>query len=115
MTTPLSTTIILKALDCLSARAEVAAQNIANAGTPGYRPLRVTFENALIDAASQGKAAVQSVQAKIMRDTSVETASGTRIDLELATQSSTAMRYAALVEILSRRMQSEASELSGNG
>ena len=111
---PLSTTIILKALDCLSTRAEVAAQNIANAGTPGYRPLRVTFENALIDAASHGKAAVQALEAKITRDNSAEAGSGTRIDLELATQSSTAMRYAALIEILNRRMQGEASVVSGN-
>lgn len=113
--TPLSTTIILKALDCLSMRAEVAARNIANAGTPGYRPLRVTFENALIDAASHGKSAVQAVEARIMRDTSAAANSGTRIDLELATQSSTAMRYAALIEILNRRMQGEASAVSGNG
>jgi len=110
----LSTTIILKALDCLSVRAAVSAENIANAGTPGYRPLRVSFEEALVGAASRGKAAVQALQPEIVREDDPDAVGGMRLDLEVATASATAMRYAALIEILGRRMQQDAQSVSGN-
>jgi flagellar basal-body rod protein FlgB len=109
----LSTSIILKALDCLSTRAAVSAQNIANAGTPGYRPLFVSFENALASAASKGPAAVLAVQARLERQSA--SGAGLRLDLEVANASATAMRYAALIEVLNHRMQRDALALSGNG
>ncbi len=110
----LSSTIILKALDCLSERANVSAENIANASTPGYRPLRVTFENALATAAAHGKEAVEALEPKIERASGSGSAPGLRLDLELATASTTAMRYAALIEILSRKMQRDDLPVSGN-
>jgi flagellar basal-body rod protein FlgB len=109
----LSTTIILKALDCLSLRAAVSAENIANAGTPGYRPLRVSFEKALIKAAGAGRAAVKALQPQI-EQADASGPAGLRLDLEVATASATAMRYAALVEILNRRMQQDSQSVSGN-
>ncbi len=56
---------MIKALDCLSTRQVATAENIANASTPNYRPLRTTFEQALKDAAVQGDDAVQAVTPKI--------------------------------------------------
>lgn len=39
----ISTALIAKALDGLTARYQATAQNIANANSPNYRPIRVTF------------------------------------------------------------------------
>lgn len=45
-----TTRVIAKALDGLSKRHTAIASNIANAETPGYRAIRVSFENNLEEA-----------------------------------------------------------------
>lgn len=97
--------LALKAIDGLTVRAEVVSQNIANANTPGYRSLKVSFEKALVEAATSGPDAVEAMQPKIETDTSAANNSGVRLDLEMATVSMTAARHAALVQILSMQMQ----------
>jgi flagellar basal-body rod protein FlgB len=104
---------MIKALDGLTARSVVTAQNIANAGTPGYRPMRVSFEQALASAASAGAGAVRAVMPHIEVDPTAAGDSELRTDLELATASTTTARYAALVEVLNRRLQIDALALSG--
>lgn len=94
--------LALKAMDGLGARAEIVSQNIANANTPGYQPLKVSFEQALVDAAASGPDAVEAMQPKI--ETNAKD-SGVRLDLEMATVSMTAARHAALVQIISMQMQ----------
>ena len=101
----LTAIMALKALDGLSLRAEVTSQNIANANSPGYRPLKVSFEDALMQAADGGVDAVDAVQPRIESDLSAAEDSGVRLDLQMATASMTTTRYAALVEILSRQAQ----------
>jgi len=101
----LTAAMALKALDGLTKRAEVTSENIANANTPGYRPLKVSFEDSLRAAAGQGVDAVNAVQPKIGRDTDPAEASGVRLDLQMANASITAARYAALIQILSLQMQ----------
>ncbi len=103
--TPVTSAMALKALDCLTERAAVTSENIANANTPGYRPLKVSFEASLQAAASQGVDAVNAVQPKIERDTDPAEASGVRLDLQMATTSMTSARFAALIQILSLKMQ----------
>jgi len=88
----------------------VTASNIANAGTPNFRPSRVSFEDALA-AASRSNAAVRAVQPRVENDPS---GAGMRVDLELATASTTAARYAALIEILGRELQINALAVSRN-
>lgn len=105
--------LALKALDGLSMRAVVTAHNIANGGTPGYRPLRVTFEDALAKAASGGHAMIQAVAPSIVEAPMVVGQEQMRLDLELATASGTAGRYAALIEILNRQMQLDMAALTG--
>ena len=101
---PVSAILINKALDELTLRSEVTAQNIANANSPGYRPLRVSFEKSLRTAAGRGEVAVQASGPKIERDDMLRAGSEMRLDLELATASETAMRYAALIDLLSRQI-----------
>ncbi|MFM2411382.1 MAG: hypothetical protein RL481_2210 [Pseudomonadota bacterium] len=110
---PVSATLILKALDSLSLRATVTAQNIANANSPNYRPMRVSFEEALRSAAPQGLDAIRAVQPQILPSSDEEGNGALRLDLELATASSTAGRYGTLVEILNRQLQMNALALSG--
>jgi flagellar basal-body rod protein FlgB len=94
--------VILKAMEGLSARVTVAAENIANANTPNYRPLRVSFEDALAEAAREGEAAVRAVKPQITEEPL--SAGGLRLDLELLNESESAGRYSALVEVLNREL-----------
>lgn len=109
----LSAILTLKALDGLSARSIATAENIANASTPNYRPARIAFEEALVSAAARGDRSVQSVKPHLLRESAAAPGGELRLDLELATASSTAMRYAALIEVLGRQMQINALAVSG--
>ena len=109
--TEITSALIVKALDGLSARAVATAENIANANSPGFRPLRVTFEGALAAAARGGEGSVRAVQP---RTAGAPTGDPVRIDLELATASATALRYSALTELLGRQMQIESLAITGD-
>lgn len=105
--------LIIKALDGLSARAVVTSENIANAGTPGYRPLRLTFEDALKEAAARGPDAVREVMPRVERAKIGAPDDELRTDLELATANTTALRYGALIDILSRQIEIEGLAIRG--
>lgn len=105
--------VLLKALDGLSLRATVTAQNIANANSPGYRPLAVTFEEALHQAAGRGRERIAAVEPRVIPALDSAGRPRLRLDLELATASATAGRYAALSELLNRQLQLQALAVSG--
>ncbi len=109
-----SQVVIIKALECLNARMKVSAENVANAGTPNYRPLRVTFEKALADAAAQGPDAVRQVAPQVEQVPVGSPDAELRLDLELADASDTAARYASLVDLLSRETQMKSIAITGN-
>ena len=108
-----SAALAIKALDGLSARAEVTASNIANAGTHNYRPLTVSFEDALRGAAQTGTDAIAAVEPQRHHVSKGLLGEELRLDQELATASTTATRYAALIEILNRRLELERVAISG--
>jgi flagellar basal-body rod protein FlgB len=99
-----SATLIAKALDGLSLRYQFTAQNIANANSPGYRPVHVTFEDNLKAAAAKGEQAIRNLQPQVHYAKDGVATPELRIDLELASASQTAMRYRALIDILGRQM-----------
>lgn len=101
----LSALLITKALDGLAMRASAISQNVANANSPGYQPIRVSFEDELRGAASGGPDAVRAVEPQFQRVMSNGIDVELRIDLEMASASETALRYSALVDVLSRQMQ----------
>lgn len=107
----ITSTLLIKALDGLSARQVATAENIANANSPGFRALRVSFESALAAAARRGEGAVRAVAP---RTTGVAVAEPVRVDLELATAAATAGRYSAITELLNRQMQIEAIAITGS-
>lgn len=112
---PITAAILMKTLDGLSLRAEANAQNIANAGTAGYRPVRVSFETALSEAARSGSAAaIAAVRPGVAMDPSFGPGDAMRLDLEMAEAASTAGRYGAVVELLNRHAQIAALAVSGS-
>lgn len=100
----ISPLLIAKALDGLHARYQATAENIANTNTPGYRPIQVTFEARLQAAVRQGGEAIADVSPRTERASLSSITGGMRLDLEVATASQTATRYAALLDILGREM-----------
>jgi len=98
----LSAVLITKALDGLAMRASAISQNIANASTPSYAPIRVSFEQELRGALPKGADAVRLVQPEFVR---MPGDAALRLDLEMASASETTLRYSALVDVLSRQMQ----------
>ncbi|PTS90568.1 hypothetical protein DBR17_01200 [Sphingomonas sp. HMWF008] len=97
--------IINKALDGLSLRQQATAQNIASASSRDFRPLQVSFEESLKTAAANGSEAVRDLDLRITSAPVAALGGEPRLDLELATASETAMRYAALLDVLGREMQ----------
>src|ERR1700743_1660349 len=107
--------LMIKALDGLSARSVATAENLANASTPGYRPLRVSFEQALADAAAKGDAAVRAVTPQVSQAPAGGPDGELRLDLEMAPATATANRYGALIEVLDRELQLQSLAITGNG
>ena len=105
----LSSALLIKALDGLSARAEAIASNVANAQSPHYAPVKVTFEEALAAAAHRGSRSVAAVRPQFV----TEASDGVRLDIEIADSAATAGRYAALVEVLNRELQIRSLAQSG--
>lgn len=108
-----SEAVLIKALDGLALRATVTAHNVANANSPGYRPLAVTFEDALRSAAREGTSQIAAVRPRIVPAFDSAGSRALRLDLELAAASATAGRYATLTELLNRQLQLHALAVSG--
>ena len=107
----ISAALMTKALDCLNQRYLFTAQNIANANTQDYQPVHVEFEDALRQAATRGTENVRRVEARAVVAPSSDGAM--RLDLELASASQTALRYRALLEVLSQRAGLDRTVVSG--
>lgn len=107
-----STIPITKALDGLFLRQMVTAQNIANANSAGYVPLRVSFEDVLSQTVQHlqsnpedGVSFLKSLEPQIRPDSNFLAGDAMRLDLELQTVAQTSMRYAALLNVLDRGLQ----------
>lgn len=110
---PLTLAVTTRALDLLQMRQSYIAQNIANASTPGYRPVAFEFEDALRSAAATGRIdAVETVSGNL-----IEHAEGgtVRLDLELAEATQTALRFSALIEMLGRQFALQRQISSNTG
>ena len=107
----LISSVALKALDGLYARQAATAQNVANAGSENYVPVRVTFEQALHEAwtdaqaanATQATDAIDAVKPEVVED--VLAGHAVRIDEEVAEAAQTTAHYALVSGMLSRHLQ----------
>jgi flagellar basal-body rod protein FlgB len=97
--------LAIKALDGLYLRAIAIAENIANSGSGTFKSHSVDFEAELREAAASGVAAIERYNASISTDGALMQGDEVRLDLEMASASETALRYAALTDILNRQLQ----------
>lgn len=95
----------VKAMDGLYMRASAIAENIANGNSATYRVKTVDFEKALKSAATGGLKSLEAFRPQMRQDGPVIAGDDIRIDLEMASASATAVRYAALTDVLNRQMQ----------
>lgn len=99
-----SVAVAAKALDGLSMRMAAIAQNLANVNSAIFQPVRVDFEDALRAAAGKGSEAVGSLRFAFVADRPLGAADDRRIDLQIADAAATASKYAALTDMIGRRM-----------
>jgi flagellar basal-body rod protein FlgB len=99
-----SVVVAAKALDGLSLRMTAIAQNLANVSSPQFRSARVDFETALRNATGKGLDAVRSLHFTFVADEAYGLGDDRRIDLQIADASTTASKYAALADMIGRRL-----------
>jgi len=80
------------ALDGLSARQRVIAENIANINTPGYTAKRVQFEQALASSVASGEGRVAFTVARSLEPTQLN-GSNVNLDTETLSNIDTVLRY----------------------
>jgi len=102
-----------KALDGLQMRMTALAANLANANTPRFQEVTVNFEGALRSAAMRGPAAIEQLQFGYQTGRVFEAGDDRRVDLVIADAAQTAMRYAALVDMMGRRIALASAAIGG--
>ncbi|MFV0632970.1 flagellar basal body rod protein FlgB [Demequina sp.] len=80
------------ALDALSLRQRVIANNIANVNTPDYQARKVAFEDALAAAVADGTGAVQASVGVSLEPTR-EDGNNVNLDTEVISNTDTTLRY----------------------
>lgn len=112
--------IVGKALDGLFVRQSATANNIANASSGGFVPSRVSFEDALREAA--GVRPGDNIERMMTRVANVTPAilpgqsgelTGVKLDQEIATANETSVRYALLTGMLDRTLQMQSLAIKG--
>lgn len=109
----ITTTALALALDAASLRQQAIATNIANASTPGYAPVGVSFEDQLQDArrtlASGGRLDGESLTGVEPTMQYVQGVGGlpakTLLDVEAANLAQNSVHFQALLKGLNRHYQ----------
>jgi flagellar basal-body rod protein FlgB len=125
--------ILSRAMDAAVLRQQVAADNIANVNTPGFRRRFVRFEEALARALRGrgvagmrthpkhfpiGAASVRDLQPQVVLDaTSAMRNDGNNVDIEreMAINAAAELQYAALTQVASARYRMLRSAISQGG
>lgn len=101
--------LVSLALDAAVMRQQAIAQNIANANTPGYQRVGVSFENRLSElknAVLQGHALPSGGLAAYRPSLTVEDDAGepVQLDMEVAALSDNVLHHQALLKVLNKHM-----------
>ncbi len=99
--------VIGAALKGLSLRQRAIASNLANIDTPGYKGLKVRFEDRLRRALRAGAFDPQELGPRLEVDGSTAMRNdGNNVDLDqqLTLLNDTVLRYAALTQVMGRRL-----------
>ncbi len=105
-----TTALLSMAIDATVMRQQAIAQNIANANTPGYQRVSVTFESRLAslrqDAATgpaPSLADLSNYRPSFAYAT--EPANGVALDMEMANMSETVLHHHALLKALGKHLE----------
>lgn len=93
------------ALDGLSMRQRVIADNIANIQTPGFRAGRVSFETSLAEAVAGGSGAVTPSVARSV-EPAREDGNNVNLDTETLSNIDTNLRYQLATQAMDRQFSS---------
>jgi flagellar basal-body rod protein FlgB len=98
--------LVRMALDGVSMRQLVTANNIANANTPEYAPLRLNFEEQLASAARDAQAHRRVDPAGLLPVVSTDRTPGAKVqlDTEAAQMAQDVLHYQALLRALREQM-----------
>lgn len=101
--------LVSLALDAAVMRQQAIAQNIANANTPGYQRVGVSFENRLSElknAVLQGHPLPSGGLAAYRPSLTVEDDAGepVQLDMEVAALSDNVLHHQALLKVLNKHM-----------
>lgn len=104
---PVTLSLVKSALDAGLMRQTAHATNIANAGTPGFRPFAVTFEENLGDVrAAIEDGTLSSLDASNLPAAHLAVQPGTQpvqLDAEVAAMSADALHFQALTHVLNEQ------------
>jgi flagellar basal-body rod protein FlgB len=109
------------ALDAASLRHQAIANNIANASTPGYTPLKVNFEEqlsafrqAMDGSEADASSALQGVKGFIEEDLAAagRGASNVMLDMEVVKLSQNVVHYQSLLRALSNQLSIVSSAIN---
>lgn len=98
------------ALDGLSLRQNVIANNIANINTPGYQAQRVSFEDALAQSVAQGSGVV-TPQVQLSLEPTETNGNNVNLDEETLDDIETGLRYQFATQAMNEQFQSLTSAL----
>ncbi|WP_420452513.1 flagellar basal body rod protein FlgB [Ilumatobacter sp.] len=98
-----ATSTLHRALDGLDVRQQTIASNLANLETPGYQARRVSFEDSLRSAASDGDLTRASVSVDPSLAPTRLNGNNVDIDFELLEGSETALRQQLITQGLSAK------------
>jgi len=109
-----------KALEGLALRHEALVSNIANVETPGYRPRRVLFEDALRQAVREerqrapGSRLVEDTGAELRRQAVAPGAvAGVELETEMTALATTSAQHETLVRVVAKRVRMLRSAIAG--
>jgi flagellar basal-body rod protein FlgB len=103
------TSLLSLALDAAGMRQQAIAQNIANANTPGYRRIGVSFEQRFTELAQTGQGSGSPTLAELSHlhprfefSAAQGTGGAVSLDLEVADLSQTTVHHQALLKALNK-------------
>lgn len=97
--------LAIKAMDGLYLRQTAIAENVANSSSDSFALKVVDFESQLHAAFAEGAQALRTFQPVVESRGPMIKGDEIRLDLEMQSASATALRYAALSDVLGRQMQ----------
>ena len=100
------------ALDGLSLRQRVIADNVANIQTPGFRAGRVSFEDALRQAVGEGSGAVSASRSRSLDATRLD-GNNVNLDTETLSNVDTNLRYQLILRALDGKYSSLRTVIRG--